>query len=88
LERKARKNGAAAAAAPESDSDSDEEQLDGEELRKRSAKELMAKMKQVEAKLALSSRYVEKVNFDKEEGEFCEFELEVSSLYPCLSALD
>lgn len=63
--------------AADSDSDSDEEPVDGEELKRRSAKDSLARMKQMESAIVNSSRYVDEVHFDMEQGEFCEFELEV-----------
>lgn len=62
----------------DSDSDSDEEPVDEEVAKRKSAKDELAQMRQIEAKIPLNSRYVDLVTFDTEQGEFCEFELKVS----------
>lgn len=62
----------------DSDDDSDDEGVQSMRSSKQSKKELLDKMRQIERRIASASRYVDKVSFDKEKGEWCEFELEVS----------
>ena len=61
----------------EEDSASEDE---SEEAIKRSKEESVDRMKAIERKIAGSSRYVDRVKFDKEGGEWCELELEVRLL--------
>ncbi|GAA6038963.1 hypothetical protein JCM8097_000597 [Rhodosporidiobolus ruineniae] len=63
----------------DSDEESDEEEVDPAVLAKRSQAEALERMKRLERKVPDSSRYVNKLTFDKENGEWCEFELEFSS---------
>lgn len=65
----------------EGDSD-DSDDEDAEVAERRSKKETLERMKMIERKVATASRYIEKVTFDKEEGQFCEFELEVCLAWP------
>ncbi|GAA5891337.1 hypothetical protein JCM6882_004661 [Rhodosporidiobolus microsporus] len=58
---------------------SDEEDEDPEAVARRSKAESLERMKQFERKVPDTSRYVNKLTFDKEDGEWCEFELEFSS---------
>lgn len=57
--------------------DSDSESEDEEVVAKRSKAESLERMKQLERRVGESSRYITKLTFDKEKGEYCEFELEV-----------
>ncbi|GAA5929576.1 DNA-directed RNA polymerase I core subunit RPA190 [Sporobolomyces koalae] len=61
------------------DDDSDAESEDEEIVAKRSKAQLVERIKTLERRVGESSRYINKLVFDKEEGEFCEFELEFSS---------
>ena len=58
--------------------DSDAESEDEEVVAKRSKAESLERIKQLERRVGESSRYINKLTFDKEKGEYCEFELEVS----------
>ncbi|GAA5858440.1 hypothetical protein JCM8547_007311 [Rhodosporidiobolus lusitaniae] len=58
---------------------SDDEDDDPVAAAKRSKAESLERMKQYERKVPDTSRYVNKLKFDKENGEFCEFEIEFSS---------
>lgn len=63
------------------DSDADEGSLDGEDAEmaeKRAKGESVTRMKQLQRKITSVSRYVDKVRFDIEGGEFCELDIEVS----------
>ncbi|GAA5924234.1 hypothetical protein JCM10213_004528 [Rhodosporidiobolus nylandii] len=62
----------------ESDEDSDEEE-DPAAVARRSKAESLERMRQLERKVGEHSRYVGKLTFDKEGGEWCEFEIEFSS---------
>ncbi|GAA5871370.1 hypothetical protein JCM16303_000734 [Sporobolomyces ruberrimus] len=59
--------------------DSDAESEDEEVVAKRSKAERIERIKTLERRVGESSRYINKLTFDKEKGEFCEFELEFSS---------
>ncbi|GAA6061623.1 hypothetical protein JCM10212_000965 [Sporobolomyces blumeae] len=61
----------------EDDSDADSE--DEEVVAKRTKAESIERIKAFERRVGESSRYISKLTFDKEQGEFCEFELEFSS---------
>ncbi|GAA6007137.1 hypothetical protein JCM11491_003019 [Sporobolomyces phaffii] len=59
--------------------DSDAESEDEEVVAKRTHAESIERIKTLERRVPESSRYITKLTFDKEKGEFCEFELEFSS---------
>lgn len=61
----------------DSEDETSEDDDDDEEAGKRNQAETIARMRQLARKIAGSSRYVDKVTFDVEGGEWCEFELEV-----------
>ncbi|KAK4047541.1 hypothetical protein OIV83_005328 [Microbotryomycetes sp. JL201] len=63
----------------DSDSDSSEDDEGVAASKKIDRKEALARMRQLEHMSATASRYVEKITFDKDNGEWCEFELEFSS---------
>ncbi|GAA5886048.1 hypothetical protein JCM5296_007073 [Sporobolomyces johnsonii] len=62
-----------------SDDDSDDDSEDEEVVAKRSKAESVARMRELEKRVPDTSRYVQKLTFDKEDGQWCEFELEFSS---------
>lgn len=57
--------------------DSDDESEDEEVVAKRTQAATIERIKLIERRVGESSRYINKLTFDKEKGEFCEFELEV-----------
>ncbi|GAA5898151.1 DNA-directed RNA polymerase I core subunit RPA190 [Sporobolomyces salmoneus] len=59
--------------------DSDAESEDEEVVAKRTKAQSIERIKALERRVGDSSRYINKLTFDKEKGEFCEFELEFSS---------
>lgn len=61
---------------------------ESEEAVKRSKEESLTRMKAIERKIAGSSRYVDRVKFDKEGGEWCELELEVRLIFVGASLRD
>ncbi|KAK4047593.1 hypothetical protein OIO90_006134 [Microbotryomycetes sp. JL221] len=66
----------------DSDSDDDSDAAQVTNGRKRAAedkKERLTRLTQIESRTAVASRYIDKVTFDKTNGEWCEFELEFSS---------
>ncbi|BGP30582.1 hypothetical protein JCM10296v2_002337 [Rhodotorula toruloides] len=65
--------------AEEDEESSDEENDDPEAVARRSKAESLERMKQYERRVSGSSRFINKLVFDKENGESCEFELEFSS---------
>ncbi|GAA5979497.1 hypothetical protein JCM11641_005413 [Rhodosporidiobolus odoratus] len=66
-----------------SDGESSDEESDNEEdpeaVAKRTKAESLERMRQLERKVTEYSRFVNKLSFDKEDGEWCEFEIEFSS---------
>lgn len=70
-------------AFPESGSEvgDDSDDDDTPEAREKASRvDALARMKTIERKIASNSRYVDKVTFDKVDGEWCEFDLEVSHI--------
>lgn len=63
--------------ADKSGDDSDTDHDDDELLAKKGKQETLQRMAQIERRVASASRYIDKVTFDKEKGEWCELELEV-----------
>lgn len=65
-----------------SDASSDEDEEEGEDKVKKTAEDRTSRMRQMQRKTVGSSRYVTALRFDIEgAGEFCEFDLEVSSAF-------
>lgn len=69
----------------DSDDDSDDDEAstedeDPEMAQARAKGESVTRMKQMQRKIADASRYIDKVRFDIDGGEFCELDLEVRSL--------
>ena len=65
------------------DSDDDDASIEGEDpemAQARAKGESVTRMKQMQRKIADASRYIDKVRFDIDGGEFCELDLEVRSL--------
>jgi DNA-directed RNA polymerase I subunit RPA1 len=56
----------------------DEDSEDEEDVIKRTAAESLTRMKEMQRKIASTSKHVDKVRFDVDAGEWCEFDLEVS----------
>ncbi|KAL8286881.1 hypothetical protein RQP46_003887 [Phenoliferia psychrophenolica] len=66
----------------DSESDDDDESIDGEDpemAQIRVKGESVSRMKQMQRKISDASRYIDKVRFDIDGGEFCELDLEFSS---------
>lgn len=63
-----------------SEAGDESEEEDEEQAQRRLVKDRAGRIKQLERKIAGASRYVEQVRFDVESGEWCEFDLEVSSV--------
>ncbi|GAA6000410.1 hypothetical protein JCM10207_008000 [Rhodosporidiobolus poonsookiae] len=66
-------------AGSDEDVDSSDEEEDPAAVERRTKAESLERMRQFERKVPDTSRYVNKLSFDKEKGEWCEFELEFSS---------
>jgi DNA-directed RNA polymerase I subunit RPA1 len=74
------------AESDDEDDEDDEAEVDPEVLARKSKAESLERMKNFERKVPDTSRYVNKLTFDKEAGEWCEFEIEVRPTFlPFLS---
>lgn len=71
----------------EVDDDESEDEATPAALAKATKLDTLSRMKMIERKTAGASRYIDKVTFDKENGEWCEFDLEVSEFCTTLSQL-